>query len=195
MGLFDNLKKKAENSGIRSVINQAVNSVQGFSNKSESFVFQTVPGSLAEFTSLPQAAMSTPFETAAMTVIALCVYPYDQDASVQMLNYLRGPRPLSGVDISFLKDRFRDGDHVPRSYFNGSTPQNDYTPQAPYTITVFENPYSYQNQGYAKLFIRSGGADNPREVVMRQAKDGKWYLWDQFLTVGIRQPESANPWA
>lgn len=195
MGLFDNLKKKAENGGIRSAINQAVNAVQGFSGKSESFVFQSMPSSLAEFTALPQAAMSTPFETAAMTVIALCVYPYDQDASVQMLNYLRGPRPLSGVDISFLKDRFRDGDHVPRSYFNGSTPQNDYTPQAPYTITVFENPYSYQNQGYAKLFIRSGGADNPREVVMRQAKDGKWYLWDQFLTVGIRQPESANPWA
>ena len=206
MGLFDNLKNQAMNSmnsGGRSAMNQAMNSMAGavksaaqsFSNKSEPFVFQSIPGSLAEFTALPQAAMSTPFETAAMTVIALCVYPYNADASIQMLNHLRGPRPLGGGEISFLKDRFRDGDHVPRSYFNGSTPQNDYQPQAPYTITVFENPYSYQNEGYAKLFIRSGGADNPREVVMRQAKDGKWYLWDQFLMVGIRQPESANPWA
>ena len=139
--------------------------------------------------------MSTPFETAAMTVVALCVYPYNKDESIKMLNHLRGPRPLSNHEISFLADRFRDSNYVPRSYFNGATPDNDYEPQAPYTITVSENPYSYENQGYAKLFIRSGGADNPREVLLRQAKDGKWYLWDQFLLVSIRQPESANPWA
>jgi len=30
---------------------------------------------------------------------------------------------------------------------------------------------------------------------MRNAKDGKWYLWEQFLLVGIRPPESTNPWA
>ena len=58
-----------------------------------------------------------------------------------------------------------------------------------------ENPYSYQNQGYATLYIRSGGADSPRSVQLRLAKDGKWYLWEQFILVGIRQPESQNPWA
>ena len=177
-------------------VSEAVKSAaQSFGNNSVPIAVSSSPGSLQEFTSLPQAAMATPFDTAAMTVIALCVYPYNAEAAVQMLNYLRGPRPLSGHELSFLKDRFRDGDYVPRSYFEGAVPANDYEPQAPYTITVSENPYSYQNQGYAKLFIRSGGADSPREVVLRQAKDGKWYLWDQFLLVGIRQPESANPWA
>ena len=68
-------------------------------------------------------------------------------------------------------------------------------PSQPYTVTVSENPYSYQNEGYAKMFIRSGGADSPREVLLRKAKDGKWYLWEQFILVGIRQPESQNPWA
>ena len=33
------------------------------------------------------------------------------------------------------------------------------------------------------------------KFVMRKAKDGKWYLWDQFLLVGIRPPKSADPWA
>ena len=98
-------------------------------------------------------------------------------------------------DISFIADRFRDSDYVPRSYFEGSTPTNDYTPAEPYTIVVSENPYSYQNEGYATLYITSGGADSPRSVQMRKAKDGKWYLWEQFFLVGIRQPESANPWA
>ena len=111
-------------------------------------------------------------------------------------SFLRGPRPLSGVDKQFIRDRFMDGkDYIPRSYFKGATPQNDYTPVEPYGIKVSENPYSYTNQGYAKLFLTSGGADSPREVTLRQTKDGKWYLWEQFLLAGIREPESSNPWA
>jgi hypothetical protein len=85
-----------------------------------------------------------------------------------------------------------DSDYVPRSYFKGATPQNDYLPSQPYTITVSENPYPYP---FAKLSIRSGGADSPREVLLRLAADGKWYLWEEFLLVGIRAPESSNPWA
>ena len=88
-----------------------------------------------------------------------------------------------------------DKDYVPRSYFEGATPDNDYTPAEPYTIIVCENPYSYQNQGYATLYIKSGGADGLRSVQLREAKDGKWYLWEQFLLSDIRPPESTNPWA
>lgn len=191
MSLFDKFKKQA----VSAVSNAVKEGVQNLGNKTVPISISSIPSTLAEFTAMPQAAMSTPFETAAMTVVALCVYPYNKDESIKMLNLLRGPRPLSNHEISFLADRFRDSNYVPRSYFNGATPDNDYEPQAPYTITVSENPYSYENQGYAKLFIRSGGADSPREVLLRQAKDGKWYLWDQFLLVSIRQPESSNPWA
>ena len=114
----------------------------------------------------------------------------------EMLNFLKGPRPLSNHEISFLNDRFRDGQHVPFSYFKGAVPSSDYTPDEPFVITVETNPYSDANEGYKKLFIRSGGADNPREVVLRQrGSDGKWFLWDQFLLVGIRDPKSADPWA
>ena len=200
MGLFDQLINRAGQTA-RTAANNAVNNAMNrtpnnSSNKSEDIVFNTLPGTLEAFKALPQAALSTPFMTAALTVAALCVFPTDREACCAMLDYLRGPRPLSGADKQFIRDRFMDGgDCIPRSYFNGATPQNDYAPAQPYTVTVSENPYSYQNEGYAKLFIRSGGADNPREVLLRLAKDGKWYLWDQFLLVGIRQPESANPWA
>ena len=157
--------------------------------------FSCVPTSVEAFCALPQAAMATPFDTAALTVLAFCVYPKDADLSLQMLSVLRGPRPLSEMEKQFIRDRFRDKDYVPRSYFDGATPANDYTPAEPLTITISENPYSYQNEGYAKLFLKSGGADSPREIVLRLAKDGKWYLWDQFLLAGIREPESQNPWA
>ncbi|MBQ3162785.1 MAG: hypothetical protein IJC04_11770 [Oscillospiraceae bacterium] len=202
MALFDIFKSKAENAIKKSVnsavtqgINKATSAVSNLGNKKEKIVFSSLPSSFEEFASLPQAALSTPFETAAMTVLAFCYYPQNKDLALQMVNFLRGPRPLSGGDISFIADRFRDSDYVPRSYFEGSTPANDYTPAEPYTIIVSESPYSYQNEGYATLYITSGGADAPRSVQMRKAKDGKWYLWEQFILVGIRQPESANPWA
>ena len=202
MALFDIFKSKAENAIKKSVnsavtqgFNKATSAVSNLGNKKEKIVFSSLPSTFEEFASLPQAALSTPFETAAMTVLAFCYYPQNKDLALQMVNYLRGPRPLSGGDISFIADRFRDSDYVPRSYFEGSTPANDYTPAEPYTIVVSESPYSYQNEGYATLYITSGGADSPRSVQMRKAKDGKWYLWEQFILVGIRQPESANPWA
>ncbi len=186
MGIFDNL---------RNAMNAAVPQTAQGTNRSVNVVFPTLPDTLEQFKALPQAALSNPFDTAALTVLAFCFYPQDKETSLAMVDYLKGPKPLSGYDKSFIADRFRDSDYVPRSYFNGATPQNDYLPSQPYTVTVSENPYSYQNAGYAKLFIRSGGADSPREVLLRQAKDGKWYLWEQFILVGIRAPESSNPWA
>ncbi|MBR2041039.1 MAG: hypothetical protein IKL57_08740 [Oscillospiraceae bacterium] len=203
MGLFDSLKRQAINAiktngnKIGKEIGDNVkNAVKNAANKSITIDFPGIPESYEEFVSLPEAKMETPFETAAMTVLAFCVYPKDKDLSIKMLNFLRGPRPLSGMDISFIRDRFMDGrDYVPRSYFEGATPENDYTPNVPLKIVIGDNPYSYENGGYAKLLVRSGGADSLREIVLREAKDGKWYLWDQFILADIRQPESADPWA
>jgi hypothetical protein len=61
-------------------------------------------------------------------------------------------------------------------------------------LTFEEGLYADMNPGYKKLRIRSGGADSPREIILRQTTDNKWYLWDQFLLVSIRQPRSQNPW-
>ena len=171
----------------------AVNSAAGVSRKV--FTFADLPKSLAQMQAMPEAALKDPFQTAALTVCALCVYSGNPHIGAQMLNWLRGPRPLSPFDISFLNDRFRDGIHVPFSYFRGANPDNDYTPTFPFTLVIEAGPYADANPGYKKLHIRSGGADNPREIVLRRKGDGQWLLWDQFLMVGIRTPKSQNPWA
>ena len=181
MGLFDNLNK--------------TNQQPADGNKTKDVVFSALPETFEEFISLPQASLSDPFDAAAMTVLALCFYPKDKELSLSMLGFLKGPGSISEMEKQFIAERFRDSDYVPRSYFNGAVPGNDYAPSAPYTITVSDNPYSYTNEGYAVLYIRSGGADSPRSVKLRLAKDGKWYLWEQFLLSGIRAPESSNPWA
>ena len=186
MGLFDKLKNNPV---------PAVQSVPTSTNKSVKITFAALPETLEAFKVLPEARLETPFAAAALTVLAFCFYPENKDLSLQMLDFLRGPRPLSVMDKQFIADRFRDKDYVPRSYFEGAIPQNNYLPSEPYTITVSENPYSYQNEGYATLYVSSGGADSPRSVQLRLAKDGKWYLWEQYLLADIRKPESENPWA
>ena len=172
-----------------------VNSAPSGTNKFVDIVFANLPENVEQFKALPQAQLTTPFETAALTVLAFCFYPKDKAASLEMLNYLRGPSPLSPYDEQFIRDRFMDKDYVPRSYFTGAVPANDYQPSQPYTVRVSENPYSYQNEGYSRMFLTSGGADSQRYIDLWLAKDGKWYLWEQYILSGIREPESSNPWA
>ena len=183
MGLLDGL------------LGKAVDAVRQAAGTKE-ISFPAVPSSLEAFKALPQATLETPYDTAALTVLALSLYPDNCELSLAALDYLRGPNPLSGVDKQFISDRFMDKkDYVPRSYFCGATPKNDYTPSQPLTLRVTAGPYAYQTEGYAKLELHSGGADSPREVLLRKAKNGKWYLWEQYLLPDIRPPESANPWA
>ncbi len=192
MGIFDKLRNAANNA-VNSAVKQAVSSI---GNKKETFTFSKLPESLGELQALPEASLDTPFKTAALSVLALCVYGADKERGVEMLNFLRGPRPLSGNEISFLDDRFRDNQwYVPFSYFNGATPDNDYTPTEPFTLVIESNQSSALNEGYMTLWLKSGGADSPRQISLRMKGDGRWFLWEQFLMVGIRTPKSQDPWA
>lgn len=157
-----------------------------------------LPTSLAQLQEMPEGRLQKPEYTAALTVAALCLYSTDKETALQMLEYLHGPKGISVYDKQFLADRFRDKDYVPRSYFAGATPQNNYAPTVPYTVTVFENPYSRANfaEGYLTLHIRSGGADSPRQIKLRhKPSTDQWFLWEQFLLSDIRPPVAADPWA
>ena len=141
--------------------------------------------------------MDTPFKTAALTVCALCAFAADQSIGTEMLNFLRGPRPLNGQDISFIKDRFRGGarSYIIFSYFTGATPENNYTPTKPYTVTISSDSHSYDEENYARLYVVCGGADGPRPVKLLKKADGQWCLWEQYLLTDIRQPKANDPWA
>ena len=198
MGLFDSLMKSAgnaiKNETVKAV-NNAGSSVGKGSNRTESFTFASLPNSLAELQAMPEASLDSAFKTTALTIAVLCAYEKNPDGCIEMLNFLKGPAEVSTYEKQFIRERLNGKGYKARSFFAGATPENGYKPTIPYVISVSENPYSYQNEGYATLYITSGGADSPRSVQMRKAKDGKWYLWEQFILVGIRQPESANPWA
>ena len=102
----------------------------------------SLPKTLDELKAMPQAALTVPEEVAALTVAALALYPENPAETEKMLDFLRGPRPLNGIDKQFIRDRFRGKEYLMRSYLVGSTPENNYTPVQPYRVTVSENTYS-----------------------------------------------------
>ena len=161
----------------------------------KTFTFEALPETPEALQALPEFEMTDPFMTAALTIAALCRYASSPEDCVKMLDLLRGPRPLSPFDLQFLRDRLTGRPYKALSFFEGAAPSNDYTPSRPYAVTVEDNPYSYQNDGYATLYLRSGGADNPRPVTLRRRGDGRWLLWEQVLLADVRPPKSEDPWA
>ncbi|MDD4509457.1 MAG: hypothetical protein PHY23_00840 [Oscillospiraceae bacterium] len=160
--------------------------------------FTSLPQNLIEMQAMREAAMDTPYAAAALIVAALCAYPTNKEAALEMLDFLKGPQPLSAYDKQFLADRLRGKPYLPLSYFKGATPENGYTPDRPYVITVRDNPHSYAQkaEGYVQLYLQSSGADSPRPVKLREKPStGQWFLWEQMLLSDIRPPKSADPWA
>ena len=113
-----------------------------------------------------------------------------------MLNFLKGPEEVSGYEKQFIRERLQGKAYIPRSYLAGATPQNGYQPTTPYKVTVIENPYSFDNENWATLYVASGGADNPRNIKLRKKPStGQWFLNDIQCLSEIRVPVSEDPWA
>ena len=204
MSLFDQLKRQFSQQAqmelrkaAQSATHSAANAVRHATEKTWTVTFEQLPATVEELKALPEADLSQPHYTAALTVAALCAAAEDREAGYAMLDYLRGPRPLSPADKQHINDRFMDGrSYIPRSYFDGAVPDNDYTPTRPLMLRFTKSAAPFAEENYLRLMIHSGGADSPRSVTLRQKPStGQWFLWEQDLLAGIRQPKSSDPWA
>lgn len=160
------------------------------------FAMTKLPENVEQFTSMPEFGFSTPAQTAALFIVAMTAYPHDKEACHAMIDSIKGPQKLSQSEKSFIRDRMASkADYIGKAYFKGATPQNNYTPAMPYTVIVEENAYTYQQAGYAKVYVKTAGADSPRPVMLRQ-KGSEWFLWEFFgpLT-DIRIPAGKDPWS
>ncbi len=203
MGLFDSLKKQAESTikrevsqGINKAVNNAAQSVAKGRNYTETFTFASLPTNVAEFQALPEASLDSAFKTTALTLAVLCNYEHNPDATIEMLGFLKGPGEVSGFEKQFIKEHLGSEGYKARSFFEGATPQNSYKPNVPYKITVIENPYSFDNENWATLYVQSGGADNPRPIKLRKKPStGQWFLVEIQCLADIRVPIEEDPWA
>ena len=203
MGLFDSLKRQAESTikrevsqGINKAVNNAAQPVAKGRNYTETFTFASLPTSIAELQALPESNLDSAFKTTALTLAVLCNYEHNPDATVEMLNFLKGPGEVSGFEKQFIKEHLGSEGYKARSFFEGATPQNSYKPNVPYKITVIENPYSFDNENWATLYVQSGGADNPRPMKLRKKPStGQWFLVEIQCLADIRVPVEEDPWA
>ena len=165
-------------------------------NEAETFTFSALPNNLEELRTLPEAALDSPYRTAALAVAALCRFEADENAVHEMLDYLKGPEQLSNLEKQFLRDRLRGKGYKSFSFFDGATPDNGYEPTTPYRITVSSNPYSFENENWATVYVQSGGADSPRPIKLRKKPStGQWFLNEIQCLSDIRIPKSEDPWA
>ena len=214
MGFLDNLLKRTEQiiksetyglvhrteqKAVQSAASELNNAVKNFRVTTREFTYEKLPLTLDDLKAMQKNPKDF-FETAALAVLALNVYADFPEECEAMLNYLNGPDPVAVRDMQLIKTQFMEGGkYTVKSYFKGATPQNNYTPSMPFTVTVHDNPYSYDTMkdGYVSLYIPSGGADNDRKVMLRtKPSTGEWFIhtW-QGLLMGIRTADEANPWA
>ncbi len=181
MGLFDFIK-----GGLDAVMGGISKSVE----------LPSLPTTLAELQAMPGAGLTDEYTVAALAVAVYCNYEQNPDETCRMLDFLNGPKEMTGFDQQFVRDRLKGRGYIVRSYFKGATPENSYTATAPYTVEVSENSHSREEDGYVKLFVRSSGADSPRPITLRKKPStGQWFVWQPAsLLTDVRKPAESDPW-
>lgn len=159
------------------------------------FVFTSIPETVEEFVSLSQFGFDSPFQVAALFIIALCNYPNNPCECYKMIDSIKGPQKLSPLEKQYISNRMiGKSNYIGSSYLQGSTPENDYTPNYPYNILIEESSDTFEEVGFASLFIKTGGSPILRKIKLR-TKEGKWYLWEHSeLLADINRPDSSDPW-
>ncbi len=199
MGLFDSILKSAGNAIKNETAKPAPSGTPAVAkggHHQESIVFSALPTNLAELQALPEASLDTPYKTAALTIAVLCAYENDPDTCIGMLDFLKGPADVSNYEKGFIRERLAGKYYKTFSFFEGATPENGYKPSVPYAITVSENPYSFDEENWATLYVTSGGADHPRPIKLRKKPStGQWFVNDIQCLADIRVPVEEDPWA
>ena len=156
--------------------------------------FEQMPQTARDLQALLEVYPQTDARNAGAFFIASLVrYVDSADGGLAMIDLLRGPRPMNDMDKDFLKDRLREKSYLPGAYFEGATPENDYAPDTPWTLLVYDDPMNAE-EGYLYIQVETTGADSRRRITLRE-KDGRYYLWEYSnVLTGIRLPASQDPW-
>jgi hypothetical protein len=85
--------------------------------------------------------------------------------------------------------KFKGG--IAASYLGG-TPENGYTYSYNNKVVVDENN-TKRSDNETKLFVRSGGKDNPSPVILKKNKDGYWKVFEySSLFTGVKPIQSGD---
>ena len=169
--------------------------IESNKNKTKEVVIKSLPTSLAELQAMDGADLKDEFKVAALVVATLCNYENDKEATFEMLDFLNGPTDMNTYTRQFIRERLEGKQYKTFSFFEGTSPKNNYQAKAPYKIQVSTNPYTYQDENYATLYLQSSGADNPRPIKLRKKPStGQWFVVDYNFLADIRIPVEQDEW-
>jgi hypothetical protein len=147
-----------------------------------------LPQTLDEFIAVRDQIAHTPQGGAATMVIALLLHARDQELGRQALTVaVDRSRLQEGTDgykgwqlrrgdRQRIDQQLRQQEYLPRSYIQGTSPEQGYTlAKPPYTITFQSNLYSGDpDSGTYKTFVHCSGAASPRPVSLKRNNRGVW---------------------
>ena len=147
---------------------------------------------------LKQLDITDEYQSVCAIIFTLARFEDDKDVSKQMLEYINGPEDVSDFDIDFMKNQIKQYPYVIRSYFDNTSPEENYEVKE-VSITIKENLYSRDENDYVKLWLHSSGADFDRSVMLRKKEStGEWFLFSDTykgLMASIRIPTDENKWS
>ncbi|KQC14913.1 MAG: hypothetical protein APR63_04845 [Desulfuromonas sp. SDB] len=122
-------------------------------------------------------------------LIGVIEYLEDEDKGNKMIaltlpkNYLLNDgTPGRNAFLEYFK---KDKGNCAKSYLGG-TPDNNYHYQYDFPLDMETN--SEQGEWESKIFIRSGGKDNPSPVHLKKNQDGYWKLFNvSSLATGVKK--------
>lgn len=155
------------------------------------FTFKRLPMNAVEISKIVD--FKDEKSVSAMFIATLVGYFENKDESIAMINVLKGPESISNYDINFLDSQLKEKPYLPNAYFEGATPENNYTPNEPLTIIIYDDTNKSED-GYIRVFVKTTGADSPRGIMLRQKGD-EWFIWDYpGILMGVRLPAEQDVW-
>ncbi|MBR3447109.1 MAG: dockerin type I repeat-containing protein [Oscillospiraceae bacterium] len=142
------------------------------------------------------------FAPMAATILALHTYGTNKDEAYNMLDYAYGPQTFGTIDKQFVQTQFATAANkvLQDCYFGGAKPENGYTPDEPFTITLEEGPYVIKAKNGKPerhmSFIYFDGADTERYMDVCQSDDGTWYAYEsnyKHLLASVKEPVNELP--
>ena len=143
------------------------------------------------------------FAPMAATILALHAFGTNKEEAYKMLEYVYGPdQTFSSFDKQFVQTQFyTEANKVLQNcYFGGAAPENGYTPDKPFTITLEEGPYFMKaTDGTPERhmsLISFAGADTERYMDVFKSSGGTWYAYEsnyKHLLASVKEPTGTAP--
>ncbi|MBQ3380113.1 MAG: hypothetical protein IJG50_09700 [Clostridia bacterium] len=180
------------------------------------YTFSTVPKSYED---LIQYKLDSPYKTMALLFMAFRTWtPQDPETCLEMMDYLtctnvdseetdaEGHRlaiPFSKYNYwrEFMRDLMTQNTKyrfIGNAYLGGASPQNNYTPTEPITVTLRQSVYdpfcaqTSESPELKQILIHIDGADSDRYALLYQDQLGDWRIygdnWMGLLT-DVKKPD------